>query len=357
MQTIRSESGFTLVELLIATLITVTVMGVAFTTFSNALTLNDAAIQTADSSQNLRVGTNLLVRDLLQVGRNIPIGGIPIPSGEGSTAIHRPSPPGKSYTFDNEDAVTIGAITTGDGMGPVVDGRSTDMITLLTMDPFQEDLQVKPSTTTGNVPKFVDTRGSFQVGNRLDWLQGDLDEGIAPIKAGDLIYFKATAAETLQTVTRVEGSRIFFEANDPFKLNQPGAEAGSISQVVGPWDVEVRRVFMHTYYVDVDKGEDGAEIPRLKRALNHFKAQALAGVIEDLDLSYDLVDGIYNPVNIRTLPYTANGVTYGASQIRKVNIHLGVRSETKSARHNDYLRNHVSTVISLRNLAYVARYN
>src|SRR5262245_12453013 len=134
MQTIRSDSGFTLVELLIGTLITVTVMGVAFTTFSNALALNDAAVQMADSSQNLRAGTNLLVRDLLQVGRNIPTGWIPIPSGEGATVIHRPSPPGESYVFDNDEAVTIGAITSGAGLGPVVNGRRTDMITLITMD-------------------------------------------------------------------------------------------------------------------------------------------------------------------------------------------------------------------------------
>jgi prepilin-type N-terminal cleavage/methylation domain-containing protein len=353
MQTIRSESGFTLIELLIATLITATVMGVAFTTFSNALALNDAAVQVADSSQNLRVGTNLLVRDLLQVGRNIPIGGIPIPSGAGSTAIHRPSPPGESYTFDNDDAVTIGAITTGDGLGPAVGGRRTDMITLITMDPFQEDLSLKPATATGTVPKLAANGRSFHVGTRLDWLQGDLNEGVAAIKPGDLIYFNAAAAQTLQTVTRVSGATVYFDANDPFNLNQAGAEAGSITQVVGAWDVDVRRVFMHTYYVH----EDVPGVPRLMRVLNHFPPQALAGVIEDLDLSYDLVDGIYNPVNIRTLPYTANGVTYSASQIRKVNIHLGVRSELKSVKSNDYLRNHVSTVISLRNLAYVARYN
>jgi hypothetical protein len=39
-----------------------------------------------------------------------------------------------------------------------------------------------------------------------------------------------------------------------------------------------------------------------------------------------------------------------------VNLHVGVRSELKSARTNDYLRNHLSTVVSLRNLAFVDRY-
>jgi hypothetical protein len=347
-----SESGFTIVELMIASLITTVVIGVAFTTFSNAVSLNDAAVQTADSSQNLRAGTNLLVRDLLQVGRNIPIGGIAIPSGPDAGPIHRPSPPGKSYTFDNQAAVTIGPITTGEALGPTIDGRPTDMITLLTVDPFQEDLKLRPAGTPGTEPEMAADGRSFDVGSAMGWVQGSPIDGVAPIKAGDLIYFQATVGETLQTVTRVAGPVVHFESNDPFNLNQPEASAGSISQVVGAWDVTVRRVFMHTYYVH----EDHPGVPRLMRVLNHFPPQALAGVVEDLELSYDLVDGTFNPVNVKNLPFSDNGMTYTSSQVRKVNIHLGVRSETRSEKHNDYLRNHVSTVISLRNLAFVPRY-
>jgi hypothetical protein len=93
------------------------------------------------------------------------------------------------------------------------------------------------------------------------------------------------------------------------------------------------------------------------RALNMFPPQALAGVIEDLTLSYDLVDGVYNPTNVKTLPFTSvQGVTYGASQIRKANLHVGVRAEEKSTKSQDYVRNHLSTIVDLRNLAYVDRY-
>ena len=93
------------------------------------------------------------------------------------------------------------------------------------------------------------------------------------------------------------------------------------------------------------------------RALNMFTPQALAGVIEDLTLSYDLVDGVYNPTNVKTLPFTsAQGVTYSANQIRKANMHVGVRAEEKSTRQQDYIRNHLSTIVDLRNLAFVDRY-
>jgi hypothetical protein len=84
----------------------------------------------------------------------------------------------------------------------------------------------------------------------------------------------------------------------------------------------------------------------------------MAGVVEDLDITFDLVDGTVNPTLVNSLPFTdpGTGLTYNATQIRKVNLHLGVRSETMSNRTHDYVRNHVTTVISLRNLAFVDRY-
>src|SRR5215211_5149195 len=97
MGTRNSESGFTLVELMISSVITLVVMGVAFTTFRDAFALNETVVQVTEASQNLRAGTNLLVRDLLQAGRNIPTGGISIPSGSKATPIRRPGPSGTSY--------------------------------------------------------------------------------------------------------------------------------------------------------------------------------------------------------------------------------------------------------------------
>jgi hypothetical protein len=349
----RADAGFTLIELMIASLITMVVMGVAFTTFDNALALNDSVMGLADSTQNLRAGTNLLIRDLMQAGRNIPIGGIAIPSGAGSSSIKRPGPPGKSYAFDNTTATTLASITTGSDLGPVVDGRTTDMVTMLMDDPLLGSLLVYPSSAAGNVPKLTATGDAFSVGPSTAWLQGDTANGIAAIQPGDLMYFLAATGTTVQAVTKVDSSTVYFESGDPFNFNQRGAAAGSIAQLLGtPAPLTVRRVFMYTYYVH----EESTGVPRLTRAVNMHPGTALAGIIEDLDVNYDLVDGVVNPVNIADLPYTDRGVTYTSAQIRKVNVHLGVRSELKSPKTRDYLRNHVSTVIGVRNLAYVDRY-
>jgi type II secretory pathway pseudopilin PulG len=372
MGTRNSESGFTLVELMIASVITMVVMGVAFTTFKDALTLNETVVNLTEASQNLRAGTNLLIRDLLQAGRNIPTGGISIPSGPGATPIVRPGPQGTSYYFKNDDenSTTLTAITTGKGLGPTISGQATDLVTILMDDPHRDELWLYPSNVTTDVAHLSEDGSWFDVGSNDEnkkWLEGDQAEAIPAINKGDLILFSAPGGSTLQTVTRIEDKVVFFEPNDSFNLNQRSAGAGSITQILPPpcapapakcrSGVGIRRVLMYTYYVR----EETPGIPRLMRKLNLSDEQALAGVIEDLDLSYDLVDGTQNPTNVKDLLFesTVGGVpvTYSANQIRKVNLHVGVRSEAISPRVNDYLRNHLSTVVSLRNLAYVDRYD
>jgi type II secretory pathway pseudopilin PulG len=366
MRTRNSEAGFSLVELLAATTISLIVLATAMGTFKDAVSMNDVATNLADASQNLRGGMNYLVRDLASAGRQIPTGGIPIPSGVGALPIARPGPAG-TPNFDNTTQTTLMAITTGAGLGPTVDNLATDMVTILTIDPILDAcrngaLSVGPATTTGNVPKLAADGSSFSVGTNVPclgtgatgtWIVGDATQGQSPIKKGDLILFTDPSGKNaIQTVTRTDSTNVYFDvgSTDAYGFNQRNAPAGSITQLLGP-ALTVQRVLMWTYFVDMSAGE-----PHLMRQLNFWSPQALAGVVEDLDLSYDVVDGTVNPVDLKTLPATINGNTYTASQIRKVNVHVGVRSEAKSTKQKDYLRNHLSTVVSLRSLAYVDRY-
>ena len=374
MRTRTSESGFSLVELMTATTISLIVIGTAMATFKDAISMNDTATNLADASQNLRGGTNFLIKDLTSAGRQIPIGGIPIPSGVGANPILRPSPPGTPRYFNNTTQTTLTAITTGAGLGPMVDNLVTDMITILTIDPILDAcrngaLSLAPIGTGGNVPRMVAGGASFSVGTNVPclgtgatgtWIVGDGTQGQSPIKKGDLLLFTdPNGQNALQTVTRTDATTVYFDsdANDAFGFNQRNAPAGSIMQLLGAGGltspaISVQRVLMWTYYVD----STVANQPHLMRQLNFFTPQALAGIVEDLELSYDVVDGTVNPTDVKNLPYTLSGNTYTASQIRKVNVHIGVRSEYMSTKQKDYLRNHLTTVVSVRSLAYVDRY-
>jgi hypothetical protein len=353
MHTLRSNRGFALSEFLVASVITMAVIGIAIKTFDDALKINDATLKLTDAGQNMRSGVNLLVRDLLQAGRDIPTGGVPIPTGAGSSLVQRPSPPGFSYAFDNTTLTTLGAVTTGNTLGSIISGRQTDMITLLMGDPFLPELPAAhPSTYSGPEPKLSSTGSSMTKGSTFNWwFAGDPTDGIAAIKAGDLLLFKNSNGSCLQTVTSVDAASVTFAPADSFNFNQPGAANGSIGDLLGT-DMSVRRVLMVSYYVH----EAVAGEPRLMRVVNNSTPQALAGVVEDLQFTYDLVDGGTNPVNILDVPYTASGNTFTSSQIRKVNLKVGVRSEEKSRSTKDYMRHYVTTVTSLRNLAYTPEY-
>ena len=362
------EDGFTLIELMTASAIMLLVLAGAMTAFSNALAINTTGQQIADSSHSLRVGSNLFERDLMQTGRKIPTGGIPIPNGTGATPILRPSPPGGPvYTFDNTNQTTLMAITTGSHLGPSVNSTTTDIVTFLMIDPLLGDTKVCDATLAlpSNTAALQNDGSALTVSGTtsttgFNWLTGDPTNAVSPVKAGDIIWFN-TGATALRTVTSTDATKIYFASTDWFNFNQSAAAQGTLLSLRGgspgkfPCGFAAARLLMYTYYIDATTTPS---TPRLTRMMNHFSAQALAGVVEDLDISYDLVDGSANPTQVVSLPYTdpGSGLTYTATQIRKVNLHLGVRSDALSSQTHDYVRAQLSTVVSLRNLAFIDRY-
>jgi prepilin-type N-terminal cleavage/methylation domain-containing protein len=364
MLNISRENGFTLTELLISVVVMLLVVGGALTTFQNAVTVNESGSQIADANQNLRAGTNQLIRDIMQAGRVIGPEGIPVPNGTGAQAIIRPAPPGESLTFDLSTTTNLPDITTGDQQGPEINGVATDMITLMTVDAFMPVIETPPTGSVDPNEGTIDPAGAFITlpANSI-WMIGDVTNDTPAVEVGDLVLFKNPRGMAIQTVTSKDATHIYFAANDAFRFNQRTAPQGTVMQIKDtsststPWveKTTLFRVMMITYYVDK---VTTPSLPRLVRKVNDFAPQALAGVVEDLDLTYDLVDGIYNPTDIPSLPYTdvVHSVTYNSNQIRKVNIHVGVRSEMISRPTQDFIRNHISTSVDVRSLASVDRY-
>jgi hypothetical protein len=349
----KNERGFTLAEVLISTAIMMVVIGVATTAFKSAIDLTGGGALIADSNQSLRAATNLMVRDLIQTGRGIPIGGVPIPSGPGTGTLNRPGPPGTTNTFDNVNFTTLSAIIPGRALGPTINGQTTDIITVLMSDPLLAELTLNATPAVTGQADLAADGSSLDVGPNTTWITNPA----TGVKAGDLILFTNTFGNAIQTVTAVDGTTgvVTFAAGDGFNFNQRTATQGSITQILATPvpQTTAQRVLMITYYVD---NTSTPGIPRLARRLNAGTGQPLAGAIEDLEFTYDLVDGATNPVAQPVVPVTIAGAVYTPNQIRKINLHVGVRSEERSPRTNDYVRNHLTTVVSVRSLAYVSRY-
>ena len=137
MRNLSREDGFTITEMMVSTAVVLLVLAGALTTFRNALAINDSAAQLADANQNLRAGTNQLIRDLLMAGRMIGTEGIAMPTGPGIT-FARPGPVAMNFPeiADGDATLQLPSITTGFQLGPSIRNSRTDMITIMTVDEF-----------------------------------------------------------------------------------------------------------------------------------------------------------------------------------------------------------------------------
>lgn len=334
----KKASGFTLAELLVALAITLVVVAATLGAFNDALHASQSVTLMADMDQNLRAGMNLIIRDLIQAGEMIPTGGIPFPSGTGAQPINRPSPAGTAFTFD-KTWTALPAISPGASMGPSLLGQTTDMVTILNGDNFLPLNQTPLVSIADNGSSATVDPGTPITG---------INNAIRP---GDLIMFSNAQGNALQQVTTVIGQTMNFATNDAFNLNQRSAGQGTIMQLKSgsAWPpTTATRVWMITYYLDstTNPGQ-----PRLMRQVNFNPPQPVSQVIENLQISYDLVDNATNPTNVKEPPSVNS-----ANQINKVNLFLAARSRTPFTETAQYFRNSIATQVSIRSLAYVDQY-
>lgn len=333
----KREQGFSLVELMIATAITLVLLAATVSSFNDASGLNDRAMAMADLEQNLRAGMNLVVQDFINAGWGIPTGGLPIPSGPGAIPVVRPGPPGTSYTFPS---ITIASVNPGAALGPVGNGRATDIVNILFADGTLPLNQTPLASIASN-------------GSSVTVNAGTQITGVSnAIRDGDLLAVSNALGSTLEYVTRVDGQIVYFEAGDPLNLNQHNnASQGTILQLKSGGTfppTTATRVWLVTYYLDTTTDP---EMPRLVRRINNRPGKVVALVLEDVQLSYDLADGVTNPTNIKT-PTPPNS----PNQIRKASLLLTGRSSSVIRNTKDYLRRSLTTQVSLRSLSFIDRY-
>jgi prepilin-type N-terminal cleavage/methylation domain-containing protein len=333
-----SESGFTLAEMLIAMMLTLIVLSAAIETLTRTMSMTGTARLISETNHGLQAGTSLMVRDIMQTGQGIPLGGIPLPSGVGADPVYRPGPDG--LTFDS-GAETVPAISPGNELGPTLLGVATDVVTVLYADRTLA-LDSKPLVTIAADGTTMTVDNAVPV------------TGSNGLKAGDLILFTNPNGNALQMVTTTPTSQVVeFQDNDPMRMNQRSAPLGTLLNLKDPDtgafpQTTALRVFMISYFVDLP---DGSDLPRLVRRVNMGDKLAIAMGVENLQVTYDFVDGTTNPTNVEDVP-SGNS----PNQIRKVNLFVAARSQDVDPQTHEYFRNSMATQVGLRSLSFVDRY-
>jgi type II secretory pathway pseudopilin PulG len=369
-----ATAGFTMVELLVSMGISTFVLGTAIMAMQHALRLNESALMVSGMNNTLRTGMDLMVRDMLQVGSGLPTShAILTPSGTGSTRVKIPGPPGSAFLNLTTD-LDLNAVNPNPGGGPVINGVATDVVTVLTADNNFIDMPLIALTNTTMDVAAI---------NPADGLAINIATGPDRVLPGQLIMLEKGATTTLVEVTAVDTTnrRISFANSDSLNLNQTGAAAGNVAalRATAPPDTlpaapatqiiptSATRVRMITYYMDITTTPAH---PRLVRRINNGSATtfnnnsgvAVAIDIENLQLTYDLADGLTNPSNVKFNAADLAGTgscspnPCNVNQIRKINILLTGRSKPTVQLNGKMFRNSLNSQVSLRGMAYVDEY-
>jgi len=211
----------------------------------------------------------------------------------------------------------------------------TDEVTIVMVNP-NSNLNQYPLVTIAN----TSTESTITVDSRTD-------VG-AEVVVGDLVMFSNSNGSAMGMVTDVDptNNTIQFAIGDPLGLNQPAAESGTLPWLAnadGTYPPTVAtKLTMISYYLDASD----PSWPRLMRQEGASTPQPVALGITNLQVSYDLSDGV--TVNVRS-PATPN-------QIRKANLMISARSERRSRKSEQFFTNTINTAITIRNLAYKNKY-
>ena len=281
---------------------------------------------------------------------------------------------------------TLPAVEPGQAMGPLITAPDavagnpsnpnsyTDEITVLYADnlqmdakPINEQPTINPSNPgcpNGSLTLSGTTLTAVFDGTTLNSNGGyncvNFSKNGIYINPGDLIMFSNNKGQTILAVTAVSNQTLTFAPNDAFNLNGRSDTGGTIAQLMtSPTcgggnacfpNTMAQRIWMVSYYLD---NVTSPPFVRLIRQVGFNTPTPVGETLENLQFSYDFVDGVTNPSNQPSVP---NGNS--ESQIRMINVYLGARSSYQVTKGNRSLfeRDNLMTQVSLRSMAYHNRY-
>jgi len=350
----RSDLGFTLVELLMAIVVTIIIVGGGILVFTNSVQSSTRSLKYSDIQTEARAALSQITRDLSQAGTGVPLNGIAIPSRTAGGADPNFSCDATQCYTGADIPFTQGLlykITPGNAIGPTI-SEPSDAIKLVYVDPTLNWAGVQAAGIAPN-------GGSVTMPAATVPAVNDPALGITP---GDVMLLQNANGSAVGIVTAVAAQTIFF-GPDPLNINQLNAPSGNIKALGTPGTnpltypaTQVSRLIMVTYFIQPFVGPNGPDA-RIMRQVGTHSPVPIAEHIEDLKFTYDVVDPISNALTANSLDASIGVPPVSQpNQIRKVNISVTARATRREAA-GDFLRINLTTSIGPRNLSFRDRYN
>jgi prepilin-type N-terminal cleavage/methylation domain-containing protein len=363
--------GFSLVELLIATALGLTVLAATTQLFKSGMDASILVSQSSEMQQTLRASLNLIAKDVSMAGSGLPSGGMALPNGNGAVDSLFAVDATKSWLANNGyPNGQVGAavipnfmygIISGPGNGLELGGPATvtatgtasDAITVVYADyafPLSQYQTTFPAANpNGDMVNFkpptVPPPGFPAI------------QSPTGLQVGDLILLTNGSGKAVGEITGITpqangSTNVAFANGDPLKMNQSGALAGNIKALVPVGSAVATRIWAVTYFIEVPAAAT-SQPPRLMRQVNGQAPSPVADNIINLTVTYDLCDGTNGPA----CSGVSNplGAPFSPTQIHKVNIQL--MGQTLSSFGNKSRSTALSTSVSTRSLSFKDRYN
>jgi prepilin-type N-terminal cleavage/methylation domain-containing protein len=325
--------GFSLVELMISSAVSLILLGGIMGLVNHALKGNSNITQRSQLQQNAQVAMNLIAQDLTIAGTGISQGGIPLPNGTVSTSSKRGCTSSgcgswnltSDYGTDNVNN-RLYSVLCGSGLGPNVGAGATDIISVIYLD-TSVDLGTNLAAMAND-------------GSTITLLTGKA----AALKANDVLMLCNSMGCAAGAVTaNPAGDVVPFGNGDALSFNQSNATQGKISGLnpAQPTSITADKILIVTYYIE-------ASTMRLMRQVNLNPPVPVAEIIENLQFTYDIQGGSGVTSNLDDAGTSQN-------QIRKINIRVVARSLNPEV-SGKYDRIELTSSVSIRNLAFIDRF-
>jgi prepilin-type N-terminal cleavage/methylation domain-containing protein len=375
MRIAKSQHGYSLLELLIASALGLIVILAMTSLFRMGMLTTFTVTQRVETQQNMRAAIELMTQDLTMAGAGLPSGGLQLANNLGATKVACNQAgtcyvPGDTYPKSGTGAVNymygiLPGFNNGVQNGAVITsapGAVNDSITAIYCDynfPLTNFTFTFPSTTQASVavvngatlPNNILSPGGLNVGDLLLFIVSTPGTG-----TGNQGTSSAQTAAAVAEITGMPNNiTINFGGSDALNFNQTGPS--SLSTVAGAFvagtTMTVCRLNAVTYFLQVPPAGGTVQTARLMRQVNGLNAVPVADNIINLQFTYDVINSVAGTMSANQ----ANPIGAGLSPalIQKVNI--WVMGESLVSGGNKSQSMYLATSVSARNMSFCNSYS
>jgi len=379
MRSAKSQRGFTLMELMVASSIGLVVIFAMTMLFKVGMDATLTVTQRAETQQNMRAAIELMTKDISLAGSGLPSGGLQLPTG-GTPSLFACNQAGVCYVPANTYPASgtgvpnyMYGILPGFNNGvqaaaviPNAPGQINDSVTSIYCDynfPLTNFTFTFPSQTSSTVglvatpnpalPTNILAPGGLNTGDLVMFIVSTAGKGTGT--QGTSSVQSATAVGEITGIPN--NTTLNFAAGDALNFNQVGpnsiASLNGAGALGAGTTLTACRVNAVTYFLQVPPAGGTVQAPRLMRQVNGLNAVPVADNIINLQFTFDVIDSNLGIISANQ----ANPIAAGLSPalIQKVNLWVMGESLLTGGKKSQSM--YLASSVAARNMSFCNSYS